>query len=195
VEVAKKENHVDGDKIRALLFSKYLSQATKIQKKKKTTKIEEEKKEEIPAERINSNPNMEIEDGALQHFVRTYQTLRPNPNNPGTDIANFSISQLPSPNYSQSQLSNPYTDFQQPNSEHLMLQFQKLYKFMEDISDDIGNIKRHQASALNTINVLKHDMNKLSDEVLALKEKDGSTSVARRGGRGGKGNSGNRGRR
>ena len=102
-------------------FSKYLSQATKIQKKKKTTKIEEEKKEEIPAERINSDKKkMEIEDGALQHFVRTYQTLRPNPNNPGTDIANFSISQLPSPNYSQSQLSNPYTDFKQPNPEHLM---------------------------------------------------------------------------
>ena len=40
---------------------------------------------------------------------------------------------------------------------------------MENISDDISNIKRHQASALNSINVLTHDMNQLSDDVIALK--------------------------
>ena len=64
--IAKKENHVDGDKIRAILFTRYLSQANKIQKRKMCSKIQEETKEEILAEKNNLDQNTELEDGGTQ---------------------------------------------------------------------------------------------------------------------------------
>jgi len=130
------------------------------------SKIQEETKEEILAEKNNLDQNMELEDGGTQQQLsRNLQGQKTNKN-----YANFYTSQLPSPNYSQiSQGSNLYSEFQSANSESLMPHFEKLYKFMENISDDISNIKRHQTSALSSINVLTHDMNQLSDDVIALK--------------------------
>jgi len=114
VAIAKKENHVDGDKIRAILFTRYLSQANKIQKRKMCSKIQEETKEEILAEKNNLDQNMELEDGGTQQQLsRNLQGQKTNKN-----YANFYASQLPSPSYSQiSQGSNLYSEFQSANSE------------------------------------------------------------------------------
>lgn len=92
-------------------------------------------------------------------------------------------SQIPSPAYTQVSME---TDYMHKS------QFEKMFSFMETVNNQFLQIRQHQASTINTLDVLMNDMHGLREEVSKIKTEKAS------GGRGGRGRGrgrGSRGRR
>lgn len=168
--LAQQHSHADRDvKMKALFFSTYTSHAEKIAKKKRITKktdkeneIEEEKKLEDPRQDI-----MELEGNVIpsrnsqNNNISRTQSLPQRQGQGPRDSEFVESQQLPSPSYSAMSLEsqsigNPvYQSTKQEES------FYKLLAFMENMSDELHQIKMQQASTANTLNVLTYDVNAL----------------------------------
>lgn len=80
------------------------------------------------------------------------------------------IAQIPSPAYSNqsAMLIEPSVNSAAPSSEGTI---GKIFSFMETMNDQLHTIKMQQATGMNAMNVLTHDLNKLQDDVKAMKGK------------------------
>jgi len=156
--LAKSFGHVD-DKgsIRELVFSKYLNLATKkrILKQVKASQSEDIKEEE--EKKCNINNEAGNNPTSLSQMLEQRSIT-------SSQIVSNQISQLPSPDVMSTVSLGP---LQKPSdySEN----FLKLFSSFESAMDQLHGIKMQQASTMNRLNVLTHDMNSLQQEVATFK--------------------------
>ena len=176
--MAKDHGHIDNGKIRVLYFAKYSTQADKIQKKKVAVKKSKEVKS-IEEEKMEIE-SQESEDQSVRPLNYISQSRNFPPFNSSTEfslfyfifIAILDMYSIP-PEGSQSLIPSP-SQFQfNPGFEG--------FGCFDHINSQLLDIRQHQASTINTLDVLTHDVTYLKEE------RSGNLSARGRGGKRGRG--------
>jgi len=187
---------MDQDKIRILFFTKYTSQSDKIQKKKdkgnkKTSEEEKETEKEKEEEKmaiedpIEGTQSQTLTNSSIPRLMQNFPSNAPSihyQNSFGLPNYFHQLQKLFAPPSSRmnevypSNMMSPSQQIPSPSYSQESMEFgnagtnnDRVLGLVENIHGMLFQIKQQQASTINSLNVLTHDVMQMNEQVQTLK--------------------------